>query len=152
MAKRMNFYTVKLVKERGHLYDVEDMQIRSCHDGYRLGNMLGELDEQTKEHFGMMSLDIKNKVLGYHTIHVGSINASIVSPRDVFQQALLNNAASIIVLHNHPSGNPEPSPQDIDVTNRLARAGNLLGIELLDHIIVGHNGKYLSLREKGYIA
>lgn len=151
MAKRMNFYSVKLIKEKGHLYDVEDMSIKSPSDGYRIGNMLGKLDEKTVEHFDMMCLSIKNKVLGYHELHKGTLNASIANPRDAFQHALLNNAASIILIHNHPSGDPTPSPEDIQVTSRYAQAGELLGIQVLDHVIIGHNGKFKSLKEMGYL-
>ena len=83
--------------------------------------------------------------------HIGSLNASIVHPRDVMKSAILNNAASIIVSHQHPSGNPTPSKEDIEVTKRLAEAGKIIGIELLDHVIVSHTGKHISLKEKGYL-
>ena len=82
---------------------------------------------------------------------MGSINASIVHPREVMKCAILNNAAAIIVSHQHPSGNPAPSQEDIEVTKRLAEAGKLIGIEVLDHVIVSYTGKYVSLKEKGYL-
>ena len=89
--------------------------------------------------------------MGLHRAHVGSLNASIVHPREVMKCAILNNAASIIVGHNHPSGDPTPSREDIEVTKRLAEAGKILGIDVLDHVIVTYTGKNVSLKEKGYL-
>ena len=83
-------------------------------------------------------------------MHRGTINTSLVHPREVFKRALLNNASNIMVAHNHPSGDPNPSKEDIQITERLKEAGNLLGINLLDHIIVGED-KYISLKEKGVL-
>jgi RadC-like JAB domain len=83
--------------------------------------------------------------------HIGSLNSSIVHPREVMKSAILNNAASIIVSHQHPSGDPTPSREDIEVTKRLAEAGRILGIEVLDHVIVTHTGNHVSLKEKGYL-
>lgn len=112
---------------------------------------LTEANRETQEIFGVISLNTKNKVLGCEIVHKGSVNSSIVHPRDVYKLALLKGATSIMVFHNHPSGNPTPSREDIDVTERLVEGGRLLGIELIDHIIVGDDGNYVSLKEKGYI-
>ena len=98
-----------------------------------------------------MMLNTKNQVVGLHRAHVGSLNASIVHPRDVMKCAILNNAASIIVSHQHPSGDPTPSREDIEVTKRIVEAGKILGIEVLDHVIVTYTGKHVSLKEKGYL-
>lgn len=106
---------------------------------------------EDREVFLVMMLNTKNQVIGLHRAHVGSLNASVVHPRDVLKCAILNNANSIIVSHQHPSGDPTPSREDIDVTKRLAEAGRLLGIEVLDHVIVTHTGKHVSLKEKGYL-
>lgn len=103
-----------------------------------------------QEHFKVVYFDIKNKLLGDKDITIGTINTTIVHPREVFSQAVKISAASIIVLHNHPSGDPEPSKEDIQVTRRLLESGKILGIDLLDHIIIG-DGVYLSLKEKGFI-
>ena len=84
------------------------------------------------------------------TVFIGSLNASIVHPREVFKEALRRSAASIICIHNHPSGDPSPSREDIEVTKRLNECGKILGIELLDHLIIGEN-KFVSLKEKGYL-
>lgn len=149
MGVRINIYTVELVKESAKVYNL-DKFVRSPEDAYVIVEDVLSLSTKTKEHFVMMSLNTKNDVIGLHTIHVGSVNSSIVHPRDVLQQAILNNASSFMVFHNHPSGNPTPSPEDIEVTKRLVDAGQIMGIELLDHIIIG-TGKFVSLKEKGYM-
>lgn len=149
MAKRINFFSVKLVKDKGGLYDIESKRITSPDSAVRLVNEFLSLSELPKEHFIVFTLNTKNEVAGVHTIHIGSLNSSIVHPREVFQPAILNNAASIICFHNHPSGDTSPSYEDIEVTKRLSEAGELLGIEVLDHIIVGDG--FTSLKEKGYL-
>ena len=98
----------------------------------------------------MICMNTKNKIIGVFEISHGSVNSSIVSPREVFQKALLANAVSIIVMHNHPSGDSTPSREDIEVTRRLSEAGKIVGVELLDHIIVGDR-VYCSLKEKGHL-
>ncbi len=100
-----------------------------------------------KEHFQVVLLDTRNRVLGTELVSMGSLNASIVHPREVFKGAIRRAAAGVILVHNHPSGDPTPSPEDSEVTRRLVEAGNLLGIEVLDHIIVG-DGRYVSMRER----
>jgi DNA repair protein RadC len=103
-----------------------------------------------QEHFDCLYLDTKNNVILRKTIFIGSLNASIVHPREVFKEAFRRSAASIICLHNHPSGDPTPSREDIEVTKRLTESGKVLGIELLDHIIIGDR-KFVSLKEQGYV-
>lgn len=103
-----------------------------------------------KEHFKVMFLNTKNEIIAYETISIGSLNASIVHPREVFNRAIKKSSASIILLHNHPSGNPEPSKEDINITKRLIKAGEIIGIEVLDHIIIG-DGNYFSLKENSLI-
>jgi DNA repair protein RadC len=105
--------------------------------------------DEDREVFLVLCLNTKNEVVGLHRCHVGALNASIVHPREVMKAAILNNAASIIVSHQHPSGNPEPSREDIDVTTRLVEAGKILGIDVLDHIIVTYKGNHYSLKEHG---
>src|SRR5690625_6522022 len=104
-----------------------------------------------REVFFVMCLNTKNHVVAVHRRHIGSLNASIVHPREVFKSAILNNAASIIVAHQHPSGDTTPSMEDINATRRLVEAGKLLGIEVLDHLIVNNANSYTSLKEKSYI-
>jgi DNA repair protein RadC len=89
-------------------------------------------------------------VIHQQTIFIGSLNASIVHPREVFKEAFRRSAASIICIHNHPSGDPGPSREDIEVTKRLVECGKIIGIEILDHLIIGDK-KFVSLKEKGYL-
>lgn len=107
--------------------------------------------DEDREVFLVMMLNTKNEVIGLHRASVGSLNASIVHPREVMKAAILNNAASIIVSHQHPSGDPTPSREDVEVTRRISEAGKTMGIQLLDHIIVTHKGDYVSLKEKGHL-
>ncbi|MBN2260346.1 MAG: DNA repair protein RadC [Clostridiales bacterium] len=100
-----------------------------------------------KEVFRVVFLDTKNRVIDYEDISMGSLNSSIVHPREVFNRAVKKSAAGIVLMHNHPSGNPTPSSEDINITKRLAQAGELLGIKVMDHVIIGI-GKYYSMREE----
>ncbi|WP_285880696.1 RadC family protein [Neobacillus mesonae] len=123
--------------------------IRSPEDAQQLA--ASYIADEDREVLLVLMLNTKNQVVGLHRAHVGSLNSSIVHPREVMKCAILNNAASIIISHQHPSGDPTPSREDIEVTKRLAEAGKVLGIEVLDHIIVTHTGKHVSLKEKGYL-
>lgn len=112
--------------------------------------MMNEMRFLTQEHFVCLYLNTKNQVMHKQIVFIGSLNASIVHPREVFKEAFRRSAASIICLHNHPSGDPTPSREDIEVTKRLLECGKIIGIDMLDHIIIGEN-KFVSLKEKGYI-
>lgn len=103
-----------------------------------------------REHFRILILDTKNKIISMEEISIGSLNSSIVHPREVFNIAIKKSANSIILLHNHPSGDPNPSKEDINVTFRLINAGEILGIKVLDHIIIGED-IYISMKEKNII-
>lgn len=107
------------------------------------------LKDEDREVMACMCLNTKNAIVNISTISIGSLNSSIVHPREVFKIALLSNSASIIVGHNHPSGDTTPSKEDINITHRLKECGKILGVELLDHIIIGDN--YTSLKEKGIL-
>ncbi|MBU8732553.1 DNA repair protein RadC [Cytobacillus oceanisediminis] len=109
------------------------------------------IGDEDREVFLVLCLNTKNEVVGAHRCHIGSIDSSIVHPREVYKSAILNNSRSIIVAHNHPSYELTPSREDIEVTKRLVEAGRILGIELLDHLIVNGKGQSVSLKEKGYI-
>ncbi|EIJ79039.1 hypothetical protein PB1_15814 [Bacillus methanolicus PB1] len=122
--------------------------IRSPEDGAKY--LMNDLRFLSQEHFVCLYLNTKNQVLHRQTIFIGSLNASIVHPREVFKEAFRRSAASIICAHNHPSGDPTPSREDIEVTKRLAECGKIIGIDLLDHLVIGEN-KYVSLKEKGYL-
>ena len=124
----------------------ERTKIRSPQDVY---NLLGPaLRDEKREHFVALLLDTKNGVLRQLTVSVGDLSSSIVHPREVFAPAIRHSAASLIVAHNHPSGDATPSPEDAQVTKRLVEAGELLGIEVLDHVVLG-DSRWVSLREKG---
>lgn len=106
------------------------------------------LRNEVKEHFICLHLDTKNNVACFDVVSVGSLSASIVHPREVFKAALLSSAASIILLHNHPSGDPTPSREDHEITKRLRECGDLLGIKVLDHVIIGDE-HHVSFAERG---
>lgn len=112
------------------------------------GTQLRGLD---REHFWALVLSTKNQLLRMVEVSVGSLNASIVHPRELFKEAVRISAASIVVVHNHPSGDPTPSGADLQLTRRLSRAGEVLGIELIDHIVIGDGGAHVSLREMGVL-
>lgn len=122
--------------------------IRSPEDG--ADYIMEEMRHLNQEHFVALFLNTKNQIIHRQTIFIGSLNASIVHPREVFREAVKRSAASIIVAHNHPSGDPTPSQEDIHVTKRLAESGKMIGIELLDHLVIGDR-KFVSLKEKGYL-
>jgi DNA repair protein RadC len=145
----INLYTLKMIKEKEVLY-VTDNLITSPQGVFDLVEKVYELSSEAVEKFGIITLNTKNKVVGMHIISVGTLNAGLVHPREVYKTALCNNAASIIAFHNHPSGDPTCSPEDIEVTKRLVEAGQILGIQLLDHIIIGE-GNFYSLKERGHM-
>jgi DNA repair protein RadC len=126
----------------------ERPRISSPEAAYRF--LYPKLREQKKESFIALHLDTKNRLLCEETVSVGSLNANIVHPREVFKTAIQESAAAIIVAHNHPSGDPAPSQSDIDITRKLVETGRVVGIELYDHIIVG-DGRFLSLKEQNLI-
>lgn len=121
-------------------------QVRSPADAANL--LLGEMSLLEQEHLRTLLLDSKNHVLGSPTIYVGSVNTSLIRVGEVFREAIKANCAAIIVAHNHPSGDPTPSPEDVAVTEQIVAAGKLLDIEVLDHLVIGHQ-RYVSLRERG---
>jgi DNA repair protein RadC len=106
------------------------------------------IKNKAQEHFKLILLNPRNKIIGISTISIGTLNASLVHPREVFNDAITHSAASVVLAHNHPSGDPEPSEDDITITKRLIEAGKILGIEVIDHIIIGKND-YYSFKAKG---
>lgn len=143
----ISFLNLKLVKETSGRYDVQK-KIQTPGDVFNIAQNVIRANEYAEENLWLITLDTKNNITGIFTVSTGSLNASIVHPREVFKRAVLQNAASIILCHNHPSGDPTPSQDDIVTTKRIYDAGKILGIELLDHIIVGNN-EYISLKERG---
>jgi DNA repair protein RadC len=126
----------------------EDYKISQPRDAANL--LMEEMRYLKQEVLKVVLLNTKNAVILVKDISLGSLNSSIVHPREVFNEAVKRSCASIIVCHNHPSGDPTPSSEDINITHRLKECGKLLGIELLDHLIIG-NGNYISLKEKGIL-
>ena len=109
--------------------------------------LMYQFKEYETEHFKSVLLNIKNEVLGVEDVSRGSVNETLAAPSDVFRRAVREGASGVIVAHNHPSGNPEPSQADITLTRRLSEAGDVLGIKLLDHVVFG-DGRYVSLQER----
>ena len=109
--------------------------------------LMPELRHQPQEHFKVLLLDSKNQVLRAPTITIGTVNASLIHPREVFRPTLAQPCVSVILAHNHPSGDPTPSREDLEVTKQLVAAGKVLGIDVLDHVIIG-DGRFVSLKER----
>ncbi len=151
MKKEMKLETIyEVVRIKQVITEVEADEkfiIRSPEDGAKAAaHFIGEDD---REVFFVMCLNTKNQIVAVHRCHVGGLNASLVMPREVFKSAILNNSASIIVSHQHPSQDISPSREDIDVTRRLVECGKHLGIEVLDHLIVNAKADFYSMKEKG---
>ena len=108
-----------------------------------------DMRHRNKEIMKLLFLNTKSRFLGENDISVGTVNTTLVSPREIYLEALRKSAVSVILLHNHPSGDPTPSKEDIMITERVREAGMIIGIELLDHIIIGDNC-FVSLRDKGF--
>lgn len=109
-----------------------------------------EMNRLDREHFKAVLLNTKNRVIKIVTVAIGSLNAALVHPREIFKAAVIASAAGFIIVHNHPTGNPEPSREDGELTERFVRCGDLMGIDLVDHIIIGGN-RFVSMRERGLV-
>ena len=145
-AKRVDIVSIKIIKESSVLY--ANRKIATPKDCVVLVKHL--LEDSDREKLVVCCLNTKNEPTSISTVSIGSLNSSIVHPREVFKTAILSNAASVIISHNHPSGDTVPSKEDINITERIKEAGDIIGIKLLDHLIIGDR-EYLSLKEKGYI-
>ena len=156
-------YNVRLAQKKGVVIkegkreDLKDFHKIMVETGERDGFIIRPLsyfekiyDEMAPEHMKLLMLNSKAKLLGETNISKGTVNASLITPRELFIEALQKNAVSIIILHNHPSGDPTPSREDMLTTKRILDAGALIGIDLLDHIIIGNNC-YMSFREEGML-
>lgn len=144
-SKRVEIVSLRMVREKTSLL-YPNRFIRSPKDAVDLfRKFIGDYD---RESFCILCLNTKNEPTALHQVSCGTLNASLVHPRETYKLAILANAASIIGCHNHPSGDPTPSPEDIEITERIRDAGTLMGIELLDHIVLGE-GNFISLKEQG---
>ncbi|WP_376791403.1 DNA repair protein RadC [Thermoflexus sp.] len=123
----------------------ERPQVRSAHDAYLLLTDMADLEQETLR---VLLLDTRGRVIAIPTVYIGNVNTAWVRPAEIFREAIRRNAVSLIVAHNHPSGDPSPSPEDVALTRDLIAAGQLLGIGVLDHLIIGR-GRFISLREQG---
>ena len=142
-------YEIQRIKQIVQEVD-ERHKIRCPEDAAKVAaHFIGDDD---REVFLVMCLNTKNEVVAVHRCHIGSLNSSIVHPREVFKAAILNNSASIIVAHQHPSGDVTPSREDVEMTKRLAEAGRILGIEVLDHLVINYKAEYTSLKERGFFS
>lgn len=137
-----------LEKDMSANYPALDRTMNRPESVVRFAREVLRMHEDTEEYMYMICLNTKLVMTGVFEISHGNVNSSIVGPREVFQKALLANAVSIILMHNHPSGNPTPSREDIMVTERLVECGKLIGVDVLDHLIIA-GGTYCSLKERG---
>lgn len=144
---QVSFERVVLVKEKVWRYELP-RETTSPEKAYNAIKTITNVQEEAQEVFGILILNTKNKIVAVHEISRGTLSSSMVHPREVFKPAVLHNAAAIICFHNHPSGDLEPSQDDIEITKRLVEASKIMGIEILDHIIVGDDG-YVSLKGRG---
>lgn len=148
--KRVNIISLRVVKESSVLYEGSDgRKISSPSDVRTLVKPFFEgLD---REKFLVIYLNTKNEPNAIHTVSIGCLNSSIVHPREVYKGAMMTNAAAVIFAHNHPSGNPKPSQNDKNITNRLVDAGEILGINVVDHLVIGSDEDYFSFKEHDLI-
>lgn len=146
-AKRVNIVSLKMIKESSILYS--GRKITTPSDAVEIAKVF--LDGADREQLIMCTLDTKNQPTSISVVSIGSLNSSIVHPREVFKTAIMANASAIIIFHNHPSGDNSPSNEDITTTKRLVDCAEMIGIKLLDHIIIGDDDSYCSLKERGII-
>jgi DNA repair protein RadC len=140
-------YSVSLVREKG--LAIENYPT-VCNSGSVFSALKPYFDTADRESFVVVTLDTKNRIIGLNTVSIGSLSASVVHPREVFKFAILQSAAAVLLIHNHPSGDPSPSREDRECTTRLNRAGQILGIRVLDHIVIGQSD-YFSFADSGLI-
>jgi DNA repair protein RadC len=143
---RLPIYRVALVRETSQPSMINC--IKTPRNVYEIA--ASYLEGADREHFVVMMLDTKNQVIGINTVAIGVLSSCPIHPREVFKPAILANAAGVVLLHNHPSGDPSPSQDDLFLTNRLKEAGDVLGITVIDHVILGY-ANYVSLKEMGQI-
>jgi DNA repair protein RadC len=137
---------LEIGKRGGKSFRQYQQEIKKPVDVFKLLKPL--IGDKKKEHFVLLSLDTKNHIIGLDTISIGSLNISLAHPREIFQTAIKNSAATIILAHNHPSGDPTPSDNDLKITKRLLEISKLLGIRLVDHIIITEEKYYSFIGEK----
>jgi len=137
-SKAMQILTIAEINKRCNLSKKPIKKITCANDVFDLFHE--RLKDEKQEHFYLIMLNTKNHIIGEHLVSKGVLDAAILEPREVFRPAIKNAASRIIILHNHPSGDPTPSEEDIDITKRLIEAGKMVNIQLLDHVIIGDGG------------
>lgn len=151
MGVNIQKYDLRVVKETGNRYEFENKVVKTPQKAQQILIKTLELDRRTEEVFALLTLDIKSKLTGVFEVSIGNLTSSLVKPREVFKRALLQNSTAIILGHNHPSGEPQPSKNDLQLTEKLMAAGEIVDIEIRDHLVIGDDQKYVSLREEGMI-
>ncbi len=147
MQKNFNMYELKITKEKNGDYQVQSLSSpRSVYETFKQ-----RAEQQDREELLAIFVNTKNELIGYQQVAVGTLSYVVTSPREIIKSAILANAASILLMHNHPSGDPTPSKEDIELTNIIKNACKLMDIPFLDHVIIGDNGRYTSLRQLGKI-
>lgn len=152
MTKAIEIFTLRYVKEQSVPY-MDYMKANHATSPDKVAEIMNDvfnIEELPEEHTFLLCLNTKNHITNISEVSHGTINASLVRPADVFKRALVANANAIILVHNHPSGDISPSQDDVAVTNRLRDCGDMLGVPVLDHIIIGHD-RYYSFKEKGLL-
>ena len=148
MAYRLKTFRVQFVSEPGDY--VAGSSCRSSGDVERVARAIYQTLDADKEHFVLLAMNNKNRVNGFKVISTGSLTASVVHPREVWRSALHLCAAAVVFVHNHPSGDPAPSIEDQDITRRLKETGDVLGIRVLDHVVLG-NDRFFSFSDRGLL-
>ena len=149
MAYRLKTFRVQFVAERPEYPG--GSHCRSSTDVERVAREVYRTLDADKEHFLLLAMDNKNRVNGFKVVSTGSLTASIVHPREVWRSALHLCAAAVVFVHNHPSGDPAPSQEDQEITKRLKETGEVLGIRVLDHVVLGDNERFFSFSDKGLL-
>ena len=148
--RRTKIDIVKIQMVRDGTFDYGKKAIKGPQDLADLGFQF--IKNADREIFLLVCLNTRNHINCIHVVSIGTVNTALVAPREVLKTAILSNASSVAFIHNHPSGDPDPSQDDIQITNRLVECGKLFGIELIDHVIISDDGKYESFKEKGLIS
>jgi len=151
MGVNIQKYDLRIVKESGNRYEFENKYVKTPEKAHQVFIKILELDKRSEEVFAMLTIDVKSKLTGVFTVSIGNLTSSLVKPREVFKRAILQNSAAIILAHNHPSGNPQPSQDDIKLTKNLMEAGEIVDIEIIDHLIIGDGNYFISMKEKELI-
>ena len=147
MAVNISLLNLRVVREKSGRYDLDDRKISSVDKLYKIATEVLEMDQRAEEIFCVVCADAQHRINGIFEVFRGGISEAPISPREIFKRALLQNAFTIFLLHNHPGGSLLPSSADVETTKRLVEIGKLIGIPVTDHLIVAEN-RYLSFREQ----